>query len=213
MKCLHAMFEWIRKQRTNGVRWIPENPCEDVEYPRREIRQVAFPSDAEIKQLLDAVTSKPVEFQALAYLGTFAGMRRNEIIMLRWEWIDFERGLIYAHGKSKQPRPIPLHPKVRAFLSDLERSDALVFPSSYATTGQMRSPYVAREFNDWLRELGFAWTHHGLRRWFNDRLRQITTLSSSARRLVVGHEDEATNRLYQNPQAEEARPFVEALAP
>jgi hypothetical protein len=84
-------------------------------------------------------------------------------------------------------------------------------PSPYAATGQMRSPFVARGFNDLLRKNGFLWTHHGLRRWFNDRLRRVTTLSDAARRLIVGHEDEATNRLYQNPQAEEARPFVESL--
>jgi integrase len=213
LKCLHAMFEWIRKQRTGGIRWIPENPCEDVDYPKRAVRNVVFPTDTEVGKMLAALVDKPVEFKALGTLGAFAGMRRNEIILLRWDWVDLDRGLIYAHGKSKQPRPIPIHPKVRVLLDNIPRLGDLVLPSPYAATGQQRSPFVAREFNDWLRDLGFRWTHHGLRRWFNDRLRQSTGLTASARRLVVGHEDEATNRLYQNPQAEEARPFVEALAP
>jgi len=213
LKCLHAMFEWIRKQRTGDVRWIQENPCEDVDYPKRSVRNVVFPTTGEVRQMLDALADKPAEFRALGTLGAFAGMRRNEIILLRWEWVDFDRGLIYAHGKSKQPRPIPMHPKVRTLLDSIPRRGDLVLPSPYAATGQQRSPFVAREFNDWLRDLGFAWTHHGLRRWFNDALRLQTTLSASARRLVVGHEDEATNRLYQNPQAEEARPFVESLEP
>lgn len=213
MKCLHAMFEWVRKQRTGGTRWIPDNPCEDVEYPRRDLRKVVFPSDAEIKRMLELLDGAPAEFRALGLLGAFAGMRRNEILLLRWDWVDAERKLIYVHGKSKQPRPVPMHPRVEEFLSGLPRSGDMALPSPYAATGQQRSPYAAREFNDWLREVGFAWTHHGLRRWFNDRLRKVTGLSSSARRLIVGHEDEATNRLYQNPQAEEARPFVLALEP
>ena len=213
MKCLHAMFEWIRKQRTNGTRWIPENPCEDVEYPKRDLRKVVFPSDAEVKRMLDLLEGKPPEFRALGILGAFAGMRRNEILLLRWDWVDLERKLLYVHGKSKQPRPVPMHSRVDVFLASLPREGEMCLPSPYAETGQQRSPYAAREFNDWLRECGFGWTHHGLRRWFNDRLRQLTGLSSSARRLVVGHEDEATNRLYQNPQAEEARPFVTALEP
>jgi len=214
LKCLTALFTWLRRQRLpDGTRWITENPCEDVDYPKRPQRRVEFPTDTEIRKMVGLLDSKGVEFRALGLMGAFAGMRRNEIIMLRWDQIDLASGLLYVSGKSKWPRPVPIHPRVRALLEALPRVDPMVLPSSYGLTKQRSNPFASWQFNNWLRGLGFKWTHHGLRRWFNDRLRRITTLSDAARRLVVGHEDEATNRLYQNPQAEEARPFVEALEP
>jgi integrase len=209
----------MHRQRdpVSGLRWLSENPAEDVERPRRPARQVPFPTDQEIARMLVALSTPdtPVVSRALGIMGAFAGMRRNEIIMLRWANVDYASGLLYVWGKSRQPRPIPMHPRIRALLNGLPREDGqeMVFPSPYEASGQERSPFAARQFNAWLRAAGFAWTHHALRRWFNDRLRRSTTLSDAARRLVVGHEDEATNRLYQNPQAEEARPFVEALEP
>ncbi len=214
LKCITAMFSWIRRQRMpDGSRWLSENPCEDVDYPKRPQRHVLFPTDEEVKRMVALLAFECPEYQALGLCGAFAGMRRNEIILLRWEWVDLPGGLLYVHGKSKWPRPVPMHPRVKTLLQAISPQGEMVLPSPYAATGQMRSSFVARGFNNWLRKNGFLWTHHGLRRWFNDRLRKVTTLSDAARRLIVGHEDEATNRLYQNPQAEESRPFVESLEP
>lgn len=215
LKCLSSMFNWIRKQRDGGVRWIAENPCEDVEHPKRQPRKVVFPSTKEVKRLTRLLQKKGAEdiFRALGILGAYAGMRRMEIIKLRWECVDFESRTLIVIGKSKHPRPVPMHPHVERVLRSLKREGVNVFPSPRAggDAEKARSATMGRRFNAWLKSNGFGFTHHGLRRWFNDQLRQSPQLSASARLLIVGHEDEAVNRLYQNPQAEEARPFVEAL--
>jgi len=210
LKAVSALFAWCRRQRVGGVRWIAENPCEDVEPPKRVARVVPFPTTADVRRLLDLVATEPPEIRGLAILGALAGMRRSEILLLRWDRVDLERNVLLVSGKSKRDRPIPLHPQARAFLASLTPSGPLVFPSPYTERGQARSPMAARVFNRLLSAHGFPFTHHALRRWFNDQLRQ-TTLTDEARLLVVGHEDRETNRLYSNPSTEEARPFVAAL--
>jgi|GEM_PF-5511805 len=216
MKCLRAFFSWCRKQRDPETRkrWIEENPCEDVSVPRPEYALKYFPTGAQVLAMLgDLGRDRGLDrvMMGLAILGAFGGFRRCEVIRLKWEQVDFENRLIYVFGKSKFPRPVPMHKRVEQFLLDLPQHGERVFPSPYAETGDLRSPFAARLFNRWLKDHGYPFTHHALRRYFNDSLRRCTGLSDSARRLVVGHEDEITNRLYQNPQASEARPFIEAL--
>jgi len=216
IKCLGAMFNWLRKQRdpATGERWIVENPCEDVRRPAVEPREVIFPETKEVLAMLAALGCECYEFQALGILGAYCGMRRNEIVRLRWRDVDFDAGLIRVHvSKSKNARPVPMNDIVRRLLQDVPRvDDVRVFPPGRDECQEnLHNPSIARSFNRWLKNQGIEWTHHSLRRWFVNELRQHPELSTAARLLIVGHEDEATNRLYQNPQAEEARPIVDAL--
>lgn len=216
MKAIGSFFNWVRKIRdpVTGKRLLRYNPAEDVEFPaQEEVKGRVFPSDADILRLLAEVAGGGSVFRGLAVMGALGGMRRGEVLGLEWRQVDFAAGLIYVYGKSKHPRPVPMHVNVRSLLSELhyEGAEGLVFPSPYAAKVNARRTFEARQFNTWLKDNGFGFTHHALRRWFNNALRLRTELSASSRRLIVGHEDEETNRLYQNPQAEEARPFVESL--
>ena len=214
IKALGAFFGWLKKLRdpATGTRLVKFNPAEDVDMPEDKApKNRVFPKDEEIRELITLVENESEVFSGLALLGALAGMRCGEIIRLKWDQVFMTERLIHVYGKSRHPRPVPMHPSVYAFLSSLDGAESTVFPSPYAATGDIRSPYAVRLFNKFLKSHGFPFTHHGLRRWFNDSLRRSPELSASARRLVVGHEDEEVNRLYQNPQAEEARPFVERL--
>lgn len=89
-------------------------------------------------------------------LGAYAGLRAGEMIQLRWIDVRFDRGnlgvLHIQRGgsagttKDKEPRFIPIHPRVREALDRLERSDALVLPglSDRTLLGQIKR--LCREF-------------------------------------------------------------------
>ena len=54
----------------------------------------------------------------------YTGMRASELGRLRWDHIDFERGLIYIYEqKNKKEQTIPLIRKAREVLNDLERGE------------------------------------------------------------------------------------------
>jgi len=216
LKCLSSMFSWFRRQRDplTRERWIHENPVEDVEYPHTEPTQKHFPSKKEVRSMLAKLKKQPLkEYLALGLFGAYAGMRLSEITHLKVENVDLEGRLLRVfHGKSKNPRPIPMHPDIYQFLMDWPMEGEYVFHSPRPTRGgEYWSDTLGRNFRAWLRKNKLKFTHKNLRDYFNDALRRNPQLSASARLLIVGHEDERTNRVYSNPQAEEARPFVEQL--
>ncbi len=60
-----------------------------------------------------------------AALATYAGLRSKEAVNARWEWVDFEQGVITVQGpmtalleqKARDDnRNAPLHSKLRAIL-------------------------------------------------------------------------------------------------
>jgi integrase/recombinase XerC len=210
LKAIGAFFAWCK---ASG--FIATNPAETVLAPRRDTQEQPMPSDADVSRLLALLADPaiPADFRALGLFGALAGMRRNEILSLRWADVNLDgRFLRILISKSKRPRNVPLADPLVQFLMDRPQGDAgYVFPALYGKEAKKRSPSVARDFNAWLRSQGFGFTHKGLRHWCNDSLRRMG-LEGIARRNVIGHTTEAVNAIYCHPQAEEARPFLDRLA-
>jgi len=67
----------------------------------------------------------------------YTGMRASELGRLRWDHIDFDRGLIYIYKqKNKKEQTIPLIDKAREVLNGLERGapEEFVFTSPRQTS-------------------------------------------------------------------------------
>jgi integrase len=122
-----AMNEW---------EWVEQNPLQKVKklpIPRGRVR---FLSDEERKALLDAckVSTNP-QLYLIVVLALSTGARKNEILSLKWDDIDFTRQAIVLHEtKNGERRVLPLqghahellkaHAKVRNLHCDY------VFPSA-----------------------------------------------------------------------------------
>lgn len=63
-----------------------------VTLPQRKQVEVVVPEIEEVRQLLEATEGN--ELQTAIMLAAFMGMRRSEILPLRWDDIDFERNTI-----------------------------------------------------------------------------------------------------------------------
>lgn len=72
----------------------------------------------------------------LIALAIETGMRRGELLSIRWQDVDQIAGTIrILKTKDDHPRTIPLTPKAVEILTSLERKDARVFP---VTTNAVR---------------------------------------------------------------------------
>ena len=71
---------------------ISNNPADRVERPKQEKFQGSFYSSEELNDLFDAVAGTRLELAVL--LGAFYGLRRSEIVGLKWDAIDFKKNTI-----------------------------------------------------------------------------------------------------------------------
>lgn len=83
---------------------IKSNPCYKVKPPRREKPKHDFYNEQELKQLLTVAKGSAIEVPI--FLATFFGLRRSEIVGLKWSAVDFESRTISICGsvtREQQP--------------------------------------------------------------------------------------------------------------
>jgi len=107
--------------------WLPEHPMRGrkVRKPPASRGRVRFLSSEEQERLLQAcrASHKPGLYP-LVFLALTTGARRGELLSLRWQAVDLERGwLRLEQTKNKQPRAVPV-PTVALELLRTWRQDA-----------------------------------------------------------------------------------------
>lgn len=115
---------------------VEANPCEKAVVRKTDNRRERFLSIGEIKQLgtaLDELEAEGMNLKALQIirLWVLTGCRRQEIAELKWDEIDFERGLLVL-ADSKTGRSVrPLAAAAVKLLKTIERDDNsdFVFPA------------------------------------------------------------------------------------
>ena len=78
-KCLQYAFQ---------IGMIRSNPADRVERPRKEKFKSEIYSGEELEQLFTAIQGDPAEFGVI--MAAFYGLRRSEVVGLKWDAIDFE---------------------------------------------------------------------------------------------------------------------------
>jgi integrase len=125
---LNAMVV-LKEMFKHAVQWgyLDANPAQYAERPRAEDQEMQILTPPEIRRLLDAA-DEPV--RTLLLCAVLTGMRRGELLGLRWEDIDLEGHRIFVRralwrGKFVTPksrrsrRTIDLAPTLRAALAKL----------------------------------------------------------------------------------------------
>lgn len=84
----HAILTAALKQ---AVKWrlVPRNVCEDVDAPSADSPERSVLNPGEILRLIQALEGDPLYLPVLLTLST--GMRRGEILGLRWSEVDLDR--------------------------------------------------------------------------------------------------------------------------
>lgn len=127
----------ISKAFTVAVRewhWLSENPLRRVQKEAEPQGRVRFLSDDERIRLLDACRKSELSvLYLIVLLAITTGMRKGELLGLRWPDVDLKRRVAVLHKtKNQDRRVVPIVPDVVELLSDLgkvRRLDTdLVFP-------------------------------------------------------------------------------------
>ena len=84
---------------------LQTNPCQYVELPKKERYESSFYSADQLKTLFDAIQDDPI--YPLVKITALYGLRRSEVLGLKWDSIDFTAGrLTIKHTVSKVTKMI-----------------------------------------------------------------------------------------------------------
>ena len=84
----------IRKALQSAVRKdiITKNPADKVDRPKKNVYHGTFYTESEMLELFDAVEGDPLEL--CVKIAAYYGLRRSEVLGLRWRAIDLEHKTI-----------------------------------------------------------------------------------------------------------------------
>ena len=138
---LHAFFANAVENKV-----IPSNPMQDMKRPKPrkdEIQKQATSYTAEeVKRIIGCLDTEPLKWKALVLFMLDSGCRRGEVVGLKWDAIDFKRGMVeisrnaqYTSGKgtyittpkSGKSRTIYINAPVLAVLKEWQREQAMLF--------------------------------------------------------------------------------------
>ncbi len=128
--CLKRIFN-------KAIEWgkARENPISRIEMFKIEDRKPRFLSEEEFNKLMEYA---PEPLKPIILVAVFTGMRRGEILNLKWENIKFDLGLIYAvHTKGNKSREIPMAKVIKDLLWRLKKKSK----SEYVFADKDGKPY------------------------------------------------------------------------
>lgn len=122
--------------------YAESNPVQRVKcYSVEDVVKERFLTLEEIRFVLKSIESRPL--LSACWLGLYAGLRLGESLHLLWKNVDFEHNLIRLEPvngwrpktvKKKTPQIIPLHGKLRSYLSKIPRCGEFVCAYEDGTT-------------------------------------------------------------------------------
>jgi integrase len=113
---LQRLGEALREAETVGIQWEPDPDKKLKHAPKAENRRTIFSPHA----------------TAAIRLLLFTGARLREILDLRWEWVDLERGLLLLPDSKTGRKAVVLNAPAIAVLSPLPRVGSYVIAGDSA---------------------------------------------------------------------------------
>lgn len=150
------------------------NPCRKVRKLRVDNKRDRYLSADEETALMAQLTGRRKHLRPIVELALGTGMRRGELLSLRWQHVDFQRGVIHVkQTKTNKDRQIPMSHQVRELLLThrKDRSAELVFTSRRKARKGLGMVDVKKGFAAALADAGVVGFHfHDLRHTFATRL-------------------------------------------
>lgn len=94
----------LHKALATALKWglVVRNVADGVDVPRAHPGEMQTWDESELNKFLE--TAKATPYYALFYTALFTGMRRSELLALRWQDIDFIYSQIYVNRSMHQLR-------------------------------------------------------------------------------------------------------------
>lgn len=186
---------------------LHENPAGRVKAIREPDRRKRVLSSEELSKLLAACPTR--RWQALVALAATTGMRRGELLALRWDDVDFDAATVWVSNrpghltKSRRNRTLGLIPEMQELLMSLPRRGDNVF---CIQNGLPWRHNFSRDFRAIVKRAGIPHcTLHDLRRTFVSQLARAGVNQAIVQKLA-GHASMATTlRFYTEIPPENMR--------
>jgi integrase len=195
----------------NGI--IESNPVRKVNKLRLDNMRKRYLTVEEEQRLLNALSTKRAYLKPLVILAIHTGMRRGELLNLKWQNVDFVRSLIYVtNTKTGYDRDVPMNSLVKEILLELQRqNDGYEHVFANPATG-VNVKEIKNGFRAACREAGISdFRSHDLRHTTGTRLADAGT-DAFAIAEVLGHRSLQTTKRYTHATELRKRRAVEALA-
>lgn len=186
--------------------YISENPFNKIKTPKVTKSFPVYLSEAELILILNKT-----EDQLLKNIFTtafYTGMRLNEILNMKWNWVDFKQDIITVKNsddfktKSKRERIIPIHQKVKSILLGYfplgnQPKNCLIFYRKKNI--KLNGEFISKQFKVAVRAaaLNDDIHFHNLRHSFASNLVQRGVNLYVVKELL-GHEDIKTTQIYSH---------------
>ena len=213
---LNIELRVLKSMFNTAVEWnlIDRSPLRGVQMLRVPKTYPKFLTDEEVKLLCNTTN-----FEWLKNIILFAfntGMRRNEIINLKWEDVNLNKEYLIVRNnetfntKSKKDRLIPLSKVVVDLLSSLPKYSKYVFTNG--PKPKLYPNYVTQCFRDLVKDCGFpkGISFHSLRHSFASML-VSRGVSLYVVKELLGHSDFATTQIYAHLESKSLKDAIDVL--
>lgn len=218
----HLYYRTLKAAFTKAVAWeyINENPLTKIKFPKVSKSLPVFISIAEFKIIHSQV--KEQYLKDLLTVAFYTGMRRGEIINMKFSWIDLSKNIITIKNdevfqtKSKKERIIPFNQNLRnIFLQYISKSERFVndeFVFTNSCNIKLKGNYVSKKFKKTIRSIGLndKIHFHTLRHSFASMLVQ-KGVSLYVVKELLGHEDLSTTQIYIHLQQDNLEKAIALL--
>jgi integrase len=195
-----------------GERPDGSNPCRHVERyaERKRERMLSAEEFARLAAVLKASSRSPYALAAIKLL-VFTGARLSEILNLKWEWVDLERGEARLPDSKTGAKTLHLPPPALAVLSELPRVEG----NPYVIVGHIHGTRLVNLEKPWRTIRDAAGLHnvrlHDLRHSF------ASVAASSGMGLpiigkMLGHTQAATTHRYAHLANDPVKTAAETVA-
>jgi len=186
--------------------YIQENPFNKIKTPKVTKSFPVYLSEAELIHIINKTDDQLLK--NIFTTAFFTGMRLNEILNMKWNWIDFSQDIITVKNsddfktKSKRERIIPIHQKVKSIflnyfpLGNQPKNDLIFYRKKNV---KLNGEFISKQFKVALRaaELNDDIHFHNLRHSFASNLVQRGVNLYVVKELL-GHENIKTTQVYSH---------------
>lgn len=94
---IHSYHRTISSILERAVKWrfIPSNPADGVELPSLAGHKARYLDEPDAKRLLQLLQAEPIKWRAPIMFDLLSGLRRAELLGLRWQDVDMENQVVH----------------------------------------------------------------------------------------------------------------------
>lgn len=159
---LNRELSVLRNMVTTAISWkkLKVNPLAGVKQLKESPGRTRFLNADEIKKLLANCPPPPHPLRDIIVTALCSGMRKSEILGLRWEWIKLEeRIILLPNSKTNSARIVPVNESLFHVLAAMPEKTGFVFGNGHKPIGNVRKSYLTA-----CKKAGITgFTFHGLR--------------------------------------------------